>query len=70
MRQIPIFEKQWIEARKNAQEEAGTTTKKRKRQPTQARSALLDIDNEVDISPTAMETPMEDSDSATDEETN
>ena len=43
---------------------------KRKRQPTQARSELLDSDNEDDISPTAMETPVEDSDSATDEETN
>ena len=47
----PNFERKWIEARKNAQEEAGTTTKKRKRQPTQACSELLDSDNQEDISP-------------------
>ena len=68
--QNPGFERRWLEARKSAQEEEGTTTKKRKRQPTQARSELLDSDDDEDIAPTASEAPVEDSGSETDEETN
>jgi hypothetical protein len=37
----PTFERRWLEARKSAQEEEGITAKKRKRQPTQARSEQL-----------------------------
>jgi hypothetical protein len=37
----PNFERKWLEARKSAQEEEGITEKKRKRQPTQARSEQL-----------------------------
>jgi hypothetical protein len=66
----PDFERKWIEARKSAQEEAGTTAKKRRGQPTQARSKLLDSDNDDDIIATAMEAPVDNSDSATDKEQN
>ncbi len=49
----PGFERKWLEARKSAQEEEGATAKKRKRQPTQARSELFESDNDDDIAPNA-----------------
>jgi hypothetical protein len=65
----PNFEMKWLEARKSAQDEEGTTTaKKRKCQPTQARSEQLDSDDD-NIAPTATEAPV-DSGSETGEETN
>ena len=45
----PNFERNWLEARKSAQDEEGTTAKKRKRQPTQARSEILDSDDDNGI---------------------
>jgi hypothetical protein len=66
----PNFERKWLEARKSTQEEEGITEKKRKRQPTQARSEQLKSDDDGDIAPAASEAPVEDSGSDTDKETN
>jgi len=55
----PDFEKEWLEARHRAQVEDGVTPKKRKRQPTQARSELFESDDDDDIAPTATEEPVE-----------
>ncbi len=41
----------WLEARHRAQTEDGVTPKKRKCQPTQARSELFESENEDDIAP-------------------
>jgi hypothetical protein len=66
----PNFERKWLEARKSAQEEEGITEKKRKCQPTQARSEQLESDDDNDIAPAPSEAPVEDSGSDTDRETN
>jgi hypothetical protein len=66
----PNFERQWLEARRSAQEEAGTTAKKRKCQPTQARSEQLESDDDDNVAPTATEAPVDDSGSDTDDEKN
>jgi hypothetical protein len=58
----PDFERHWLEARRSAQEEGGAIPKKRKLQPPQARSELFE-------SATATREPVEESDSATDDET-
>jgi hypothetical protein len=63
----PGFERKWLEARKSAQEEEGATAKKRKRQPTQARSELFESDNDDDIAPIADEAPVGDSGSESDD---
>jgi hypothetical protein len=65
----PNFERKWLEASKSAQEEEGTTTKKRKHQPTQARSELLYSEDDNEIAPTESEAPVEDSGGETEEET-
>jgi hypothetical protein len=57
----PGFGRKWLEARKSAQEEEGATAKKRKRQPTQARSELFESDNDKDIAPITDEAPVGDS---------
>ena len=63
----PDFEMDWLEARHRAQAEDGVTPKKRKRQPTQARSELFESNNEDDISPIPnAEGPVEGSESDTD----
>jgi hypothetical protein len=66
----PNFERKWLEARKSPQEEEGITEKKRKHQPTQARSGQLESDDDNDIAPAASEALVEDSGNDTDKETN
>ncbi len=65
----PDFERNWLIARKCAQDEEGTTAKKRKRQPTQARSEILDSDDDNGIAPNSTGAPVE-SGSDTEDETN
>ena len=47
----PEFEPRWLESRRSAQEAEGGTTKKRKRQPMQARSELFESDDDAKIAP-------------------
>jgi hypothetical protein len=63
----PEFEREWLESRHRALAENGATPKKRKRQPTQARSELFESDNENEIVPTGNNEPVEGSGSDTDD---
>ena len=65
--QNPDFERVWLEERKSAQAENGATTKKRKRQPPQARSELFESDNEDNIAPTADEAVVDESGTESDD---
>jgi hypothetical protein len=58
----PLFERRWLAERNKARGEVGANLKKRKRQPTQARSELFESDNEEDIAPAVDEGPVEESD--------
>ena len=65
----PDFERNWLKARNCAQDEEGTTAKKRKRQPTQAHSEILVSDDDNSIAPNSTGAHVE-SGSDTEDETN